>query len=138
MASPDRASRTLHPELTAAARAELLARGIALFNRGDYFAAHEAWEEIWRSTTPAPRELFQGLVLVAASFHHLTCRHRPDVAQRVLAKGLRRLSTVHADEAEGIALQALLDELNRWESHLKATPDVPWPLPQIEIGPAAS
>ncbi|PYQ54387.1 MAG: hypothetical protein DMF53_29615, partial [Acidobacteria bacterium] len=59
--------RVLHPEISQEERERLFRVGIDLVNRGQFFAAHEAWEEIWRSTTPEPRGLFQGLIQVAAA-----------------------------------------------------------------------
>ena len=126
-------TRELHPVLTPARRAELVREGTELFHAGRYFEAHEAWEEIWRSTTPEPRELFQGLVQLAAAFHHLNERKRPDVARRVLAKARRRLvglrradadvepagaSTASARDPAPLDLPALLVQIERWEDWL--------------------
>ena len=30
-------------------------RGVELFNRGDYFDAHEVWEELWLDSPSADR-----------------------------------------------------------------------------------
>jgi|SRR5580693_4786282 predicted metal-dependent hydrolase len=119
---------SLHPELTAARRAELVAEGAARFNRGEFFAAHESWEEVWRSTTPEPRDLFQGLVQVAAAFHHFADRRRPDVARRVMAKGLRRLAGC-GDGGTGLDLERFLAETRRWEAWLAdpVPPQPPYP-----------
>jgi uncharacterized protein len=114
------AARALHPQLSDARRAQLLRRAAALFHGGRRFAAHECWEEIWRSTSPEPRQLFQGLVQLAAAFHHLETRRRPDVARRVLAKARRRLATVAPPDAEaaGVRLPELLRQLAAWEAWL--------------------
>ena len=69
----------------------LLERGIALFNRGEYFACHEVWEEAW---TPerGPRRLFlQSLIHMAVGFYH-QMQGNPVGAARQLRKGLRKLS----------------------------------------------
>jgi predicted metal-dependent hydrolase len=115
----------LHPVLSKEKKAELAAEGAARFNRGEFFAAHESWEEIWRSTTPEPRDLFQGLVQVAAAFHHFAERNRPDVARRVLGKGRRRLEGCGGDTA-GLDLEQLLAEIRSWEAWL-ADPIPPAP-----------
>ena len=127
------AARELHPVLTPARREELVREGTELFHAGRYFTAHEAWEEIWRSTTPEPRDLFQGLVQLAAAFHHLHERRRPDVARRVLAKARRRLGGLREGAAETEPLSAgtapardrgsldgpaLLAQIERWEAWL--------------------
>lgn len=44
--------------------------GVQLFNRGDYFEAHEAWEDIWRATADAQRDFYQGLIQVAVALCH--------------------------------------------------------------------
>jgi uncharacterized protein len=122
--------RELHPVLTPERRRELVEEGIELFHRGEYFAAHEAWEEIWRSTTPEPRDLFQGLVQLAAAFHHLDERQRPDVARRVLGKARRRLATV-APSAAPIDVTALLAALDAWSAWLAAPRGDAPPLPRL-------
>ena len=121
--------RVLHPRLSPARRAQLLRRGAALFHGGRRFAAHECWEEVWRSHDPEPRALFQGLVQLAAAFHHLEERGRPDVARRVLAKARRRLAAVGTAEAReyGVELPALLGQLERWDGWLAAPGGEPPP-----------
>ena len=122
--------RTLHPVLTRERSRELIQEGIDRFHRGEYFAAHEAWEEIWRSTTPEPRDLYQGLVQLAAAFHHLQARKRPDVARRVLGKARRRLSAV-APGAAAIDISTLLGELESWDAWLSAPTDTAPQVPRL-------
>src|SRR5206468_1626328 len=45
--------------------------GIDLINRGEYFEAHEAIEAAWLEEFSAIRPLYQGLIQVAVSLHHL-------------------------------------------------------------------
>ena len=47
------------------------AAGVALFNEGRYWHAHEAWEEIWKEHAEDGRIFFQGLIQLAAGFHQL-------------------------------------------------------------------
>lgn len=49
---------------------ELLKEGVRLFNRGEFFEAHETWEELWRRKKGAERELIQGLVQMAVALAH--------------------------------------------------------------------
>ncbi|MDP6485084.1 MAG: DUF309 domain-containing protein, partial [Nitrospinota bacterium] len=42
--------------------------GVALFNGGEYWESHEAWEDIWREGNPTERLFYQGLIQVAAGF----------------------------------------------------------------------
>jgi predicted metal-dependent hydrolase len=126
-------SKTLHPRLSPQRRAQLARRAAVLFDGGRFFAAHEGWEEIWRSTDPEPRDLWQGLVQLAAAFHHLTVRGRADVALRVLGKARRRLANLPPAAAFhcaslGLDLAALLAAIDAWSSWLAAdTPGAPPP-----------
>ena len=111
-------AKALHPELSAARRQQWIGRGVALFDGGRYFAAHECWEVVWRSTEPEPRDLWQGLVQIAAAFHHLRERGRPDVARRLLAKARRRLARLPAVSA-GIDVGDVLAQADRWLTWLE-------------------
>jgi uncharacterized protein len=51
--------------------ADLLQDGINFFNLGQYFEAHEAWEDLWRETQGPLRFFYQGLVQAAVGLHHL-------------------------------------------------------------------
>jgi predicted metal-dependent hydrolase len=124
--------RALHPTLSEADKAALLLQGVERFDRQEFFAAHEPWEEIWRSTTPEPRELFQGLVQVAAGLHHFVRQDRRAPALRLLRRGSVRLARCRPRE-QGLDLTALLLDLEAWERWLEAPaesagPVPPWPL----------
>jgi predicted metal-dependent hydrolase len=68
-----------------------LEQGRAAFNRGEYFEAHELWEEAWRELEGAERIVVQGLIQIAAGLHHLQQR-RPRPGAGLLRKGLAKLS----------------------------------------------
>jgi predicted metal-dependent hydrolase len=44
--------------------------GIVLFNRGDWFEAHEVWEDLWQETSGPPRRFYQGLIQAAVALCH--------------------------------------------------------------------
>ena len=50
---------------------DLLEQGVLLFNTGQYYEAHEVWEDLWRPTTGALRTCYQGLIQAAVGMHHL-------------------------------------------------------------------
>ncbi len=45
-------------------------RGIELFNAGEFFACHEAWEEIWLNSRGAEREFLHALIQAAVAILH--------------------------------------------------------------------
>ena len=46
-------------------------KGVALFNDREFWHAHEAWEEIWLKTTGEEKIFLQGLIQLAAAYHHV-------------------------------------------------------------------
>lgn len=72
----------------------LVAEGARRYEAGDYWHAHESWEQAWHALRGAGRDedaaFLQGLVLVTAAFENL---RRGKVAgfRRQLAKAVRRL-----------------------------------------------
>src|SRR5712671_3706730 len=44
--------------------------GIVLFNRGDFFEAHEVWESLWMETFGPERKFYQGLIQAAVGLCH--------------------------------------------------------------------
>jgi predicted metal-dependent hydrolase len=44
--------------------------GVVLFNRQDYFEAHEAWEDLWTEAHGQERKFYQGLIQAAVGLCH--------------------------------------------------------------------
>ena len=110
--------RALHPDLSPKERERLFREGIELFNRERFFEAHEAWEEIWRSTAPEPRGFFQGLIQVAAALHQFRDLKRREGPRRTLAKARRNLEP-YAPATLGIDVEDLLRSVRKWETWLE-------------------
>ncbi len=69
-----------------------LAEGLRLYQAGEFFQAHEAWEAVWLGAQ-APEKIFlQALIQVTAAFHHLQRNNRLG-ASRLLQAALRRLES---------------------------------------------
>ena len=115
-------------------REEKFQRGFAQFNAREFFAAHETWEEIWL-TAPEPDKTFlQGIIQVAAAFHHY-CRGNMAGTQSLLAAGMRKLSKFPADYRE-LRLEALRGEARSWLEMLASGKDPGEnSLPKIEQTP---
>jgi hypothetical protein len=120
----------LHPELTPEEREWLLGRGVELFNSGRFYECHEAFEEIWRSSTPAPRELFRGLIQVAVGLHHFRVNGRREAGRRVLLRGLRRLEALRP-AAGGVELEGVCEAAAAWAAWFETGVGEPPPLPRL-------
>ena len=49
----------------------LFQKGLDEYEKGDYFEAHEAWEDLWSDYYLPDRKFVQGLIQLAVSFVHL-------------------------------------------------------------------
>ena len=95
--------KDLHPALTDEKVLELHKEAIDLFNSGRFFDSHEPWEEIWRSTNPEPRDLFKGLVQVAAGMYHWTVRGKAGPAARLLRRGVGRMESFRPQAEQAVS-----------------------------------
>lgn len=66
-------------------------RGLDHFNRREFFEAHEVWEEVWLIESEPQKTFLQGLIQIAAAFHHY-CRGNPQGAESLLASGIVKLT----------------------------------------------
>jgi hypothetical protein len=106
------------------------ALGIALFNAGQYFEAHEALEDAWRATTGADKLLLQALTQAAVALHHHSTGNLVG-AESVMARALENLDP-YTDEGAGLALDDLRPRLEAWLHAVRTGKPVPAP-PQIAI-----
>jgi predicted metal-dependent hydrolase len=67
-----------------------LAEGLRLYDAGEFFTAHEAWESVWLGLPEPEKTFLQGLIQVTAAFHHLQ-RNNPLGTMLLLQAALRRL-----------------------------------------------
>lgn len=68
-------------------------RGAACYQRGEFFEAHEHWEDLWKTLSGDKRLLVQGLIQVAAAWvkRH---DHAPVGARKLLSSALQRLDSL--------------------------------------------
>jgi predicted metal-dependent hydrolase len=99
-----------------------LRRGAALFDRGLFWEAHEAWEEAWLEEDGDVRLFLQGLIQVAAGYHKATVQLQPNGCVKLLGSGLSKLEPMPG-EFLGVALarfrpevERTLAEARRWQS----------------------
>ena len=90
----------------------LYQKGLEAFNSAHFYDAHEHWEEVWLET-PNPDKMFlQGLIQVAAAFHHYS-RANLLGTRNLLQAGLLKLDCfpkVHG----GLEIEALREAVRGW------------------------
>ena len=89
--------------------AERYEEGLRLLARGEHFAAHEAFEDIWRTARRDERDFFQGLVHVAVAWYQAG-RGNTVGCLRQLDKAIRRLGP-YGGVHRGLDVTDLLDQL---------------------------
>jgi len=114
------AQMTQHPKkrLDSHEKDRLYQKGLEAFNSAHFYDAHEHWEEVWLET-PNPDKMFlQGLIQVAAAFHHYS-RANMLGTRNLLRAGLLKLDRfpeVHG----GLEIEALREAVREWLTALNA------------------
>jgi predicted metal-dependent hydrolase len=103
----------------------VLAEGLRLYEAGEFFAAHEAWESVWLSAQEPEKTFLQGLIQVTAAFHHLQRENRLGTS-RLLRAALGRLEPYPVDFA-GISVDLLCDDIRVWLQALEINALSPQP-----------
>ncbi|HEY0141895.1 MAG TPA: DUF309 domain-containing protein [Thermoanaerobaculia bacterium] len=68
-----------------------LKEGVSLFNSSRFWHAHEAWERIWLLAGGEEKQFLQGLIQLAAAYHHVQ-RGTYRGGVRLFDSALRRLA----------------------------------------------
>ena len=95
-----------------------LKQGIALFNAGDYFHAHEVWEDWWRATTRPEKQTIQGMIQVSVAMHHASTGNIAG-AMSVMERALRNLEGA-AGDWRGLDMARLRADLRHAVGRLRA------------------
>jgi len=88
-------------------------QGLALFNSGHYFDAHEVLEDVWRASRGVEKKFLQGLIQVAVALHHYSTGNVVG-ARSLLSRGRRNLEH-YPEQYGGIELGGMLTAVRRWE-----------------------
>ena len=91
-----------------------LSRGAELFNRGLYWEAHEAWEELWLELEDEPKLFVQGLIQLAAAYHKATVQMQPRGCVKLHRSALEKLAPGVQTEPLLAAARRTLAEAERW------------------------
>ena len=120
MGSDERLTREYSERASATPR---LLRGVGLFNRGEYWRAHEVWEEEWTPDRKGPDSgFYKGLIQVAAGCLHYTRHNRRGAVNkwRSGADYLRPFLPVH----RGVRLAPLVEAVDELLDAMRGTD---WP-----------
>lgn len=102
-----------------------LAEGLQCYRNGEFFLAHEHWEGVWLQCEEPDKRFLQGLIQIAAAFHHLQRGNTPGTAS-LLRAALRKLEGF-PDEYGGVAVGPLRDNVKGWLEALEEAAEAPHP-----------
>lgn len=115
------------------------AEGIQLFNRGEFFAAHEELEAAWRAETGPVRELYRGILQVAVACYHME-RNNLTGARKMLQRSRRWLAPF-SGTWQGIEVDHFKEDMerlalvvNKQPAGTEFHPAGPW-APQVVVNP---
>jgi len=89
-----------------------LAEGLRCYGDGEFFNAHEHWEEAWLGSKEPEKTFLQALIQIAAAFHHLQ-RGNLLGTRSLLAAAGKRLERYGPDFG-GVAVEPLRKNLKAW------------------------
>jgi predicted metal-dependent hydrolase len=81
------------------------------FNEGNFFEAHEVWEEIWTECRDPSRLFYQGLIQAAVCLLHFSKRNTRGA--RKLYHSSRRYLEQFGPRHQGLDVVKLLDDMER-------------------------
>ena len=102
---------------------QALAKGIQEFNSWRFYDCHETLEDVWleaggKTGDASPANLYQGLIKVAAGFHHLLRDNHKGAV--LLLSGSLRLLAPYQPRTLGVDVAALIEGVRACLEEVKA------------------
>jgi uncharacterized protein len=98
-------------------RLDELYRAIEEFNDGYFFESHETLEDLWMVTPWPERQLFQGIIQLAAAFVHYARREYPGIL-KLLDAAIDKVGEF-TPQGFGIDTAALVESMRRARDELE-------------------
>ena len=101
-----------------AATRDLFEQGIVLYNRGDYLAAQQHFEDAYAASPPETQPLVRALLMIACGMHLHFRRGGGRGALNLFRQGLLLLDDLRP-ECEGVATEELFETLEAYLQDLQ-------------------
>jgi len=99
------------------------------FNARQFFEAHEVWEQLWLRAPATEKAFLQGIIQIAAAFHHYGLGNLPG-AKSLAAAGVEKISRYPGGH-RGMDVVRLASEVQAWIDALGGDKTAWQPLPPI-------
>ena len=96
--------------------APLYLKGIRFFNRGDFFEAHDVWEELWMQCEESERLFYQGLIQAAVSLLHF--ENGNHIGARKLCRSSGEKLSLYGPRFQGLDILPFIEAL---QSHVNSS-----------------
>jgi hypothetical protein len=111
---------------------KIVEEGVSLFNEGRFWHCHEALERVWLKESGDTKQALQGIILVAAAFHHQKNRRSKGMLS-TMRRGLQKLEGKRA--VYGIDVPAVRETVRAYLAEIEKDPGA-WltvPAPKLTI-----
>ncbi|MDA1010454.1 MAG: DUF309 domain-containing protein [Chloroflexi bacterium] len=113
---------------------ECHAEAVRLFDEGNYFGAHEAWETCWSYAKGTDEvEFFKGLAQLGAGYTHWM-RGNPHGVIALLGRAIERIGE-HGSPYRGVDIDAFRARLEALRGVAQRCEDAGTPLPELDAQP---
>lgn len=124
------ATRLVLPDFDTMTTEQCLAEAIRLFDAGNYFGAHEAWETCWAQRKGTDEEeFFKGLAQLGAGYTHWM-RGNAHGADALLSRALERIGR-HGSPHRGIDIASFMTQVEALRATAATCEDAGTPLPEL-------
>lgn len=103
----------------------LYQHGLELFNRGEFYDAHEVLEDVWRASIDPEKRFLQALIQTAVALHHHSTGNVVG-CKSLMARALRNFSG-YPEGFCGVELAPLRAALAEWQHALAEGSELPPP-----------
>jgi hypothetical protein len=111
-----------------------LADGLRAFRNGEFFLAHEYWEQRWINCDQPEKTFVQALIQTACALHHFQ-RNNLRGAASLFDRALVKLQSYPAQFA-GVEVAPLREQIGSWILALAGPQPASWPpLPELHLCP---
>lgn len=89
----------------------IVKQGLQAFNQGEFYIAHEFFEDAWRDTSDDSREFYRALLHVSGGYYRLT-QDRPKAAKKFFTRALHWLERFPSPHM-GLSVNSIKTQLNQ-------------------------
>jgi predicted metal-dependent hydrolase len=109
---------------------QLYRHGIELFNRAEFYDAHEVLEDVWRASIDPEKKFLQALIQTAVALHHHSTGNVVG-CRSLMARALRNFHG-YPEGFCGVELESFRISLSEWQQALAEGSPLP-PLPRLNV-----